>query len=89
MARLGAHIALEQKAFSKSIPSLASRSIVGVGLSLASLLPYAPTACEVWSSDIIKRILGRFALTKSLAQKRTNKTISAEIFILHLVFREF
>lgn len=57
----GVLIAFVQKAFSIIIPSLPMRSIVGVGLRGASRLPYAPIACEVWSSDIINMMLGCLA----------------------------
>ena len=58
-ARDGVQIPLVQNALSKQIPSRANRSIVGVGSSSLSKLAYAPTACEVWSSDMMKRMLGR------------------------------
>src|SRR5262249_27499217 len=54
-ARLGVQIELVTKQFSNFMPSLASRSMLGV---LISLLPYALMACAAWSSDIIKTMLG-------------------------------
>jgi hypothetical protein len=44
-ARLGAQIEFVTNAFRKSIPSRASLSMFGVGLTCASGPPYAPTAC--------------------------------------------
>jgi hypothetical protein len=47
-----------QKLFVNNTPFLAMRSILGVGANLDNLCPYALIACAVWSSVIIKIILG-------------------------------
>ena len=45
-----------QKEFSKMAPSRAMRSIFGVWLMVE---PYAPIAWQAWSSEKMKRMLGR------------------------------
>jgi len=52
-ARLGVQMEFTAKQFSNSMPSFASRSIVGVGFSFANRLPYAPMAVAAWSSDMM------------------------------------
>ena len=64
-ALLGVHILLVQNTLSINTPSDASLSIFGVGAIFANLDPYALIALIVWSSDIIKRILGFFLLSYS------------------------
>ena len=51
----------EQKEFSNIAPSLASRSILGVGAISASGPPYAESDFNAWSSENRKRIFGRSA----------------------------
>ena len=57
-ARLGVQIELVTKQFSNFIPSFANLSMFGV---LIKRLPYAPTACAAWSSDMMKTMFGRFS----------------------------
>ena len=78
LARLGVQMEFEQNALSNVMPSAANRSSVGVGLSGLSTVAYAPTACAVWSSDIMNSTLGRsLAITSSATTKvrrqRTNR----------------
>ena len=61
-ARLGPQIEFVQKLFRKSIPSLASRSMFGVGSTTSNLPPYAPIACGAWSSLKTNRMLGRSSM---------------------------
>ena len=58
-ARLGPQMELEQKLFSNSIPSLASLSMTGVGLTDFSQPLYAPMAWGAWSSVKTNKMLGR------------------------------
>lgn len=57
-AREGVQIEFVQKALSKTIPSRAKESIVGVGSKSFSKVAYTPTAWAVWSSDMMKRTFG-------------------------------
>src|SRR5688572_4992866 len=58
VARLGVQIELVTKEFVNLTPSAASRSRFGV---LFTLEPYAEIACSAWSSEKMKRMLGRGA----------------------------
>ena len=49
-ARLGVQMELVQNTFWNNMPSPARRSSAGVGFNPASRPPYAPMACDVWSS---------------------------------------
>jgi len=59
-ARLGAQMAFVQKLFRKMAPSSAIRSMFGVRLIRD---PYAEMACGAWSSEKMKRTLGRSRAT--------------------------
>jgi hypothetical protein len=69
LARLGVQIELLQNTRSNRIPPLASESILGVGFSSASRLPYAPIACVVWSSDMMNSTLGAYGLPGAVSQQ--------------------
>ena len=61
-AREGPQIELAQKEFSKSMPSVAIRSIFGVGAILSKRPPgYAEIALQAWSSENMKTMLGLLA----------------------------
>ena len=60
-ARLGAEIEFVQKQLSSTQPSAASRRIFSFFTYSLRIPPYIPHACEVWSSERIKRIFGRSA----------------------------
>jgi len=83
LARLGVQIELLQNTRSNRMPPFASESMFGVGFSFASRLPYAPMACEVWSSDMINRTLGRSsAFSVETARTKAAKRSAFVVFIL-------
>ena len=77
-AREGPQMEFAQKLLWKIAPSFAMRSRLGVGAALARWLPYAEIAASAWSSEKMKRILGRSAAGEKLQE---SVSATANIFI--------
>ena len=75
----------EQKALVMMMPSRAILSMLGVGLSGAKRPPYAPMACAVWSSDMMKRILG-FSTANKWRQESMSKQYFIDGFLVYFFF---
>ena len=84
LARLGVQIEFEQNTLSNTIPSAASLSSVGVGLSGFNTVAYAPTACAVWSSDMMKSTLGRSLATAPKTEMNVSKQTISGFFMLSI-----
>ena len=75
LARDGPHIEFAQKEFMKTAPSLAIRSIFGVGATLANGPPWAEMAFTAWSSEKTNKIFGRESLAFAVAVASNAKTV--------------